>query len=423
VGAAPSVAPVETDLLRLSTAGSVDDGKSTLIGRLLYETREIFDDHLEAVERASVARGGDYVNLALLTDGLRAEREQGITIDVAYRHFATPRRRFILADTPGHVQYTRNMVTGTSTADLTIVLLDARRGITEQSRRHLFVAALLEVPHVVVCVNKLDLVDYSADVFHSLCAALDPLVTRLGLADVTFLPISALHGDNVASPSARMPWYTGPSLLEHLEHVRPSRRLANAARFPVQYVIRPMSHDHHDYRGYAGQVASGLLQVDDEVVVLPAGWRTRVTGIDTFDGPVEHAEPPLSVTVRLADELDISRGDLICTADEEPPLVSQDIEATVCWFSHTPIRPRGRYLLKHTTRSTRAVVQEVQSRVDVTTLSHDREDTLQLNDIGRIRLRTLLPLVYDPYVRNHATGSFILVDEHTNETVAAGVIS
>jgi bifunctional enzyme CysN/CysC len=410
-------------LLRLSTAGSVDDGKSTLIGRLLFETREVFEDHLAAVEQASMARGADYIDLALLTDGLRAEREQGITIDVAYRHFATPGRRFVLADTPGHVQYTRNMVTGNSTADVTVVLLDARKGGTEQTRRHLFIASLLDVPHVVVCVNKLDLVDYAQDAYERVRQQLLPPVRRLGMADATFIPTSALHGDNVATRSPNMPWYTGPTLLEYLERVPlAGARAAGPARFPVQWVARPQRHEHHDYRGYAGQLVSGALRAGDEVLVQPAGARARLAHIDTFDGPVERAVAPMSVVLRLDHDLDVARGDLIAAADQ-PALVADALDVVLCWFASAPLRVGGRYLVKHTTRVTRAVVQELRSRVDVNTLADVAgADTLSLNEIGRVRLRTLSPLAYDPYRSNHATGGLILVDEATNETAAAGVI-
>jgi bifunctional enzyme CysN/CysC len=412
------------DLLRLATTGSVDDGKSTLIGRLLFDTREIFEDHLASVERASRQQGADYTNLALLTDGLRAEREQGITIDVAYRHFATPARRFILADTPGHLQYTRNMVTGASTADLTILLLDARCGLTDQTRRHLLVTALLDVASVVVCVNKLDLVDYSEAVFRSLQAELEPLARRLGVRELVTIPISALRGDNVVLRSSNTPWYRGPTLLEQLERVdvAATARARTRARLPIQTVIRPHRHEYHDYRAYAGPLVGGTLAVGDRVAVLPGGQTSRVAAIETFDGPLPRAVPPQSVAVRLEDELDVSRGDLLAAAGD-PPQVGQDVEVTLCWFSSTPLRMGGRYLVKHTTRSTPALVCEVRSRVDVTTAAEDAgAGTLRANDIGRVRLRTLVPLVYDPYRRNRITGSLIVIDQATNETVAAGVL-
>jgi bifunctional enzyme CysN/CysC len=410
------------DLLRLATAGSVDDGKSTLIGRLLYETRQIYEDQYQAVERASLERGADYVNLALLTDGLRAEREQGITIDVAYRHFATPRRRFILADTPGHVQYTRNMVTGASTADLALILLDARRGVTEQSRRHAVLASLLRVPHLVLCVNKMDLVDYDAGAFAAIREAFAPLLASLAVRGATFIPISALHGDNVVDRSARLPWYDGPPVLEYLEQVEIVPEQATGLRFPVQLVIRPQTHEHADYRGYAGQVLGGTLRTGDEVLALPSGLRTRVAAVDTFEGPLAAAVPPHNVTLRLADELDISRGDLLCHPDS-PPTVGQAVEALVCWLAPTPLQPQGRFLLKHTTRTTRALVGAVHYRLDVNTAQPDpTAATLGLNDVGRLSLRTTTPLIYDAYARNRATGSFILVDEATNYTVGAGML-
>jgi bifunctional enzyme CysN/CysC len=414
-------APV--DLLRFSTAGSVDDGKSTLIGRLLYETKEIFEDQLQSVERASKDRGADYTNFALLTDGLRAEREQGITIDVAYRHFATPKRRFIMADTPGHVQYTRNMVTGTSTADLTIVLLDARRGITEQSRRHAFIATLLRVPHLVLCVNKMDLVDYSEEVFENLRAEFMPLLSRMKITDMTFIPISALLGDNVVTRSANMPWYEGTSLLHHLENVYiASDRNLTDVRFPVQWVVRPMTNAHHDYRGYAGQVAGGVLKAGDDVMVLPSGLTSKIRSIDTYDGPVDEAYSPMSVTLTLEDDLDVSRGDMICRINNQP-VVGQDIDAMLCWLSPTPMNPNGRYVVKHTTRTAKALIRGLQYRVDVNTLHRDTSATfLGLNEIGRVSIRTTTPIVYDPYSQNRNTGSFILIDEATNATVAAGML-
>ncbi|GAC1317233.1 MAG: hypothetical protein NVSMB2_10750 [Chloroflexota bacterium] len=417
------VSDAASDLLRLSTAGSVDDGKSTLIGRLLYETKSIFEDQLEAVERASRDRNTEYVNLALLTDGLRAEREQGITIDVAYRYFSTPRRKFILADTPGHVQYTRNMVTGTSTADLTIVLVDARKGLTEQSRRHTFIASLLRVPHLVICINKMDLVDHSESVYENLRAEFLPFLARLDLSDVTFIPVSALHGDNVVHRSTHMPWYDGPSLLHHLENVfiASDRNLIDV-RFPVQWVVRPMTSAHHDYRGYAGQVAGGVLKPGDEVMVLPSGLTSHIEAIDTFDGPVEEAVPPMSVTLRLSDDIDISRGDIICRPNNQPD-VSQDVDATICWMSTRPLKAGGMYSIKHTTRAARAIVKELRYRVNINTLHRDEDaPTLELNDIGRVTLRMTTPLCFDAYRRNRTTGGFILIDEGSNETVAAGII-
>jgi bifunctional enzyme CysN/CysC len=412
------------ELLRLATAGSVDDGKSTLIGRLLYDSKAIFEDQLASVERASVQRGHEYTNLALLTDGLRAEREQGITIDVAYRYFATPRRKFIIADTPGHVQYTRNMVTGASTADVAVVLVDARKGLLEQSRRHAYLATLLRIPHLVVAVNKMDLVDWDEERFRSIVADFSAFAdSLLEVADVTFIPLSALRGDNVVERSESMPWYDGLPLLEHLEtvHIAEDRNLVNV-RFPVQYVVRPMSDAHHDYRGYAGQVASGVLRPGDDVVVLPSGLRSTVAAIDTFDGPVEEAFAGMSVTVRLADDVDVSRGDMIVRAGDEPS-TSQDVDALVCWMVDQPLRQGGRYAIKHTTRWARAMVAELRYRLDVNTLSKDASATeLALNEIGRVRLRVTAPLMHDPYTENRTTGSFILVDEATNVTAGAGMI-
>ena len=412
------------ELLRLATAGSVDDGKSTLIGRLLFDSKAIFEDQLASVERASVQRGHEYTNLALLTDGLRAEREQGITIDVAYRYFATPRRKFIIADTPGHVQYTRNMVTGASTADVAVVLVDARKGLLEQSRRHAYLATLLRIPHLVVAVNKMDLVDWDEARFQSIVADFSAFAdSLLDVADVTFIPLSALRGDNVVDRSDSMPWYHGLPLLEHLETVdiAEDRNLVNA-RFPVQYVIRPMSDAFHDYRGYAGQVAGGVLRPGDEIVVLPDGLRSRISSIDTYDGPVAEAFTGMSVTVRLADDLDVSRGDMIVKAGDEPS-TSQDVDALVCWMIDQPLRHGGRYAIKHTTRWARAMVAELRYRLDVNTLARDDAATeLGLNEIGRVRLRITAPLMHDPYTENRLTGSFILVDEATNVTAGAGMI-
>lgn len=415
--------PTAPDLLRFSTAGSVDDGKSTLIGRLLFETKAIYEDQLAAIEQASRAQGADYVNLALLTDGLRAEREQGITIDVAYRYFATPQRSFILADTPGHVQYTRNMVTGASTSDLAIILLDASRGITEQSRRHMFIASLLRIPHFVICINKMDLVDYSEATFKRLCQEFLPFITRLEVPDLVFIPISALYGENVTARSERMPWYEGSSLLHHLEtvHVASDRNLIDV-RFPVQWVVRPHRTAYHDYRGYAGQVAGGVLKPGDEIAVLPGGFTSRIRRIETYDGPVSAAYPPMSVTVLLEDALDISRGDLICRVHNRP-IVGQVLEATLCWLTTTPLRVGTTYTIKHTTRRTRAIVKNLRYRININTLHRDEEAaTLELNEIGRVSLRTASPLFYDPYRRNRLTGSFILIDDATHETVAAGIL-
>jgi sulfate adenylyltransferase subunit 1 len=418
--AAAEIATARKDILRIATAGSVDDGKSTLIGRLLYDSKAVFEDQYAAIERASK---GDYVDLALLTDGLRAEREQGITIDVAYRYFTTPKRTFILADTPGHVQYTRNMVTGASTADLAIVLVDARKGMLEQSRRHAFLASLLQVPHLVVAVNKMDLVDWSEEVFEAIRDEFSAFAAKLDVPDLTVVPISALQGDNVVTRSPNMPWYAGPSLLHHLEHVHvASDRNLVDTRFPVQYVIRPQSDAFHDYRGYAGRVASGVLRPGDEVQVLPSGLTTTITAIDGPDGPLEAAFPPMSVTVRLADDLDVSRGDLICRP-KNAPQVTQDLDALVCWMADTPLVPRMRLAVKHTTRTVRGVVKELQYRLDVNTLHREPDaPSLGLNDIGRVRLRTTQPLFVDDYHRNRVTGRFILIDEATNATVGAGML-
>ena len=412
------------DLLRFATAGSLDDGKSTLIGRLLYDSKSIFTDQLEAVEATSRSRGDEYTNLALLTDGLRAEREQGITIDVAYRYFATPRRKFIIADTPGHIQYTRNMVTGASTANLALILVDARKGLVEQSRRHAFLCSLLRVPHMVLCVNKMDLVDHSQGVFEKIADEFSCFAMKLEAPDLTVVPISALHGDNIVTRSANMPWYDGPSLLHHLEHVHiASDRNLVDVRFPVQFVIRPQSTQVTDYRGYAGQVASGVLKPGDEVMVLPSGFTTRIAAIDTADGPVDEAYPPMSVTIRLADELDVSRGDLICRPHNQPA-VAQDIEAMLCWMDESrPMAVGAKYAIKHTTRAARAVVRQLHYRLDVNSLHRDESaDSLRLNEIGRVRLRTTVPLLADEYRRNRTTGGFIVIDETTNRTVGAGMI-
>jgi sulfate adenylyltransferase subunit 1 len=415
---------MEMDLLRFTTAGSVDDGKSTLIGRLLYDSKSIFEDQLEAMVESSRKRGDEHVNLALLTDGLRAEREQGITIDVAYRYFATPRRKFIIADTPGHIQYTRNMVTGASTASLAIILIDARKGVIEQTCRHAFIANLLRIQHAVVAVNKMDLVDYDEAAYDAIVAAFQDFASRLdNIVEITFIPISALRGDNVVNMSEEMPWYAGPTLLRHLETVYVGSEENHIdARFPIQWVIRPQSEAHHDFRGYAGRVAGGVFKAGDDVLVLPSGFATRVATVETFDGQVVEAFSPLSATITLDDDIDVSRGDMIVKANN-PPTVDQDIEAMVCWFSAQPLRARSKYVLRHTTREVKAVVREMRYKVDINTL-HKIEDDLEfrLNEIGRIALRTSAPLFFDRYNRNRTTGSFILIDEQTNETVAAGMI-
>ena len=411
------------DLVRFSTAGSVDDGKSTLIGRLLYDSQNVYEDHVRAVTKAATGNVASAIDFAQLTDGLRAEREQGITIDVAYRYFSTTHRKFIIADTPGHEQYTRNMVTGASTADLSIVLVDARNGVSEQTRRHAYISSLLRIPHVVVCVNKMDLVGYDEDVFYGVLEDLSDWAARLQIPDMTFIPISALHGDNVVSRSQAMGWYGAAPLLYHLEHVviAPDRNL-NDVRFPVQWVVRPMSDDHHDYRGYAGQVAGGVLSAGDDVVVLPGGHRTKIAGVDSYSGELDVAFPTMSVALRLADQIDISRGDMIVATDDQP-VAARELDATICWMSEQPMQPRGRYTIKHTTRTARAIVDQVEHRVDVNTLEHVPATQLALNEIGRVRLRCSTPLVVDPYARNRTTGSFILIDESTNDTVAGGMIN
>jgi bifunctional enzyme CysN/CysC len=416
------------DILRFATAGSVDDGKSTLIGRLLFDSKAIFEDQLAAVERTSRMRGEETTNLALLTDGLRAEREQGITIDVAYRYFATPRRKFIIADTPGHIQYTRNMVTGASTADLAIILVDARNGLNEQSRRHAFLTTLLRVPHLVLAVNKMDLVGYDQEVFEQICREFSRFATKLEIQDLTFIPISALNGDNVVERSGNMPWYDGPSLLHHLEHVHiASDRNLIDVRFPVQYVIRPHASSNpelHDYRGYAGQVAGGVLKPGDEVLHLPSGFSTRISRIELAGTEVQEAFPPMSVTLLLEDDVDISRGDMICRPNNRPKAI-QDIEGLVCWMSaERPLTPRSRLIVKHTTRTVKGIVGDLLYRIDVNTLHRDESATqLGLNEIGRIKMRVTQPLFVDAYSRNRLTGGLILIDEATNTTVGTVMIT
>jgi len=409
----------EVDLLRLSTAGSVDDGKSTLIGRLLYDTKSIFEDQLEAVERASRKHGETQINLALLTDGLRAEREQKITIDVAYRYFATPKRKFIIADTPGHLQYTRNMVTGASTAELAIVLVDARKGILTQSRRHGFIASLLRIPHVVICVNKMDLVDWDERVYEAIVEGYRDFAEKLQVADMKFIPISALEGDNVVTHSDRMPWYQGGPLLHYLEtvNVGATRNLVDF-RFPVQYVIRP----HQDFRGFAGRIASGTIRAGEEVVVLPSGHSTRIRSIETADGPLEEAVAGESVVLTLQDEVDASRGEMIVRR-KNLPLVGNRFDALICWMNDRPLDSDTGYVLFQTSREAQAFVTDVVYRIDIDTLHRETADTLGLNDIGRVEITTSRPFLFDPYDRNRTTGSFILIDPHTNATVAAGMIT
>ncbi len=410
--------------LRFASVGSVDDGKSTLIGRLLHDSKSIFEDQLEHIAAVSKRRGNDYVDLALLTDGLRAEREQGITIDVAYRYFSTPNRDFVIADCPGHIQYTRNMVTGASTADLAIVLIDARHGVVEQTRRHSLLVSLLGVPHLVICVNKIDLVDYSEDRFNEIRNQFTEFASRLDLRDVTFIPISALDGDNVVDRSENTPWYEGTTLLHHLETVYVASDSNQIdARLPVQYVIRPQMAEHRDYRGYAGQVAAGVMKPGDEVIVLPSGFTSSIASIDTADGPIDTAEPGMAVTVRLADEIDISRGDMICRPHNQPK-VTQDLEAMLCWMdSEASLQTRKVYALKHTTRNVRAMVTDLRYRLDIETMHRDLDATeLHLNEIGRVVLRTTEPIFADDYRRNRVTGSFVLIDEDSHQTVAGGMI-
>lgn len=412
------------DLLRFTTAGSVDDGKSTLIGRLLYDSKNIFDDQLEAVEQSSKKRGDENVNLALLTDGLKAEREQGITIDVAYRYFATPKRKFIIADTPGHIQYTRNMVTGASTANLAIILVDARKGIVEQTCRHSFIANLLNIKHIVVAVNKMDLVDYSQEVFDNIVKKFKQFSSRLdNIVDITFIPLSALKGDNVVDKSTAMSWYQGSSLLYHLENVYIGSNANHIeARFPVQWVIRPHSDAYHDFRGYAGRVAGGVFKPGDEVLAMPSGFTTKIKKIYLADKEVQEAFSPMSVTMTLENEIDLSRGDMIVKANN-PPASSQDITAMICWFSEKALQVRGKYILRHTTKEVKAIVKEALYKVDINTLHKIEDDkTFVLNEVGKIVLRVSDPLFADSYARNRATGSFVLIDEMSNETVAAGMI-
>ena len=416
---------LDMDLLRFTTAGSVDDGKSTLIGRLLYDSKNTFEDQIEAVEETSKNRGDENVNLALLTDGLRAEREQGITIDVGYRYFATPKRKFIIADTPGHIQYTRNMVTGASTANLAIILVDARSGVIEQTCRHAFIANLLRIRHVIVAVNKMDLVDYSEERFEKISKEFEEFASRLdNIVDMVTIPISALHGDNVVEKSDKTPWYEGPTMLYHLENVYIGSDNNHVnARFPVQWVIRPHSDEHHDFRGYAGRVAGGVFKPGDDVVVQPSGFATKIKAIESLEGPQEQVFAPLSCTMTLEDEIDISRGDMIVKPNN-PPEKEQVIEAMICWFSEdTQLQPRGKYHLRHTTKEVKAIVQEIKYKVNINTL-HKIEDetTFGLNEIGRVSIRTSAPLLFDSYRRNRQTGSFVLIDSQTNETVAAGMI-
>ncbi|HLP05478.1 MAG TPA: GTP-binding protein [Paludibacter sp.] len=416
---------LDMELLRFSTAGSVDDGKSTLIGRLLYDSKSIFEDQMQAVKDASKRLGlGDEVNLALLTDGLRAEREQGITIDVAYRYFATPRRKFIIADTPGHIEYTRNMVTGASTADVAIILIDARNGIIEQSKRHSYIASLLQIPNVVVAINKMDLVDYSEEVFNNIKNEYEEISKILKLKNVVFIPMSALKGDNVVEASGNMPWYKGRTLL-HLLETLPVRKDENnlPARFPVQFVIRPRNDEFHDYRGYAGRIAGGSFRVGDEVTVLPSKTRSRIVAIDEGKKPLQEAFTPQSVSIRLADNVDISRGDMIVKTGEAAPVVSGVVSLLVCWLNHRPLNEGGKYIVRHGTEETRAIIKDIHYKVNINTLENILDDkTVKVNDIAHISIKTLKPLKYDPYSNNRTTGSLVLIDENTFETVGAGMI-
>ncbi len=414
---------LDMELLRFSTAGSVDDGKSTLIGRLLYDSKSIFEDQIQAIEETSRRRGDEEVNLALLTDGLRAEREQGITIDVAYRYFATPKRKFIIADTPGHIQYTRNMVTGASTSNLSLILVDARKGLIEQTCRHTFISALLGIPHIVFCINKMDLVDYSQEVFEKIKADIEAFASKLNVKDIQFIPISALKGDNVVNKSENMSWYQGTTLLYLLENIHiGSDHNHIDCRFPVQYVIRPQSTKWHDYRGYAGRIAGGVFKPGDEVVVLPSGFSSKIKSIDTYDGSLDEAFAPMSVTLTLEDDIDISRGDMIVRPNNQPE-VSQDIDLMICWLNEKPMRLGGKYAVKHTTNDVRCIIKDVKYKVNINNLHRIEDDnTVNMNDIARISIRTTKPLFYDRYERNRNTGSLIIIDEATNETVGAGMI-
>jgi sulfate adenylyltransferase subunit 1 len=412
-----------SDLLRFTTAGSVDDGKSTLIGRLLYDSKTIFEDQLEMVQQASSRKGLDHVDLSLLTDGLRSEREQGITIDVAYRYFATPKRKFIIADTPGHIQYTRNMVTGASTANLALILIDARKGVIEQTSRHSFIASLLRIPHLIVCVNKMDLVDYDQATYDNIVADYKAFASKLDVQDIQFVPISALHGDNVVNRSEKMDWYQGSTLLNSLEtvHIASDHNHIDC-RMPVQYVIRPHSDEFHDYRGYAGRIAGGVFKPGDDVVVLPSGFQSKIKSIDTFDGEVAEAFAPMSVSITLEDDIDVSRGDMIARPNNQPA-VCQEVELMMCWLDNKSLNPTGKYILRHTSNEVRAKVKEVRYKVDVNTLHRNEEDLeIKMNDIARVKLRLAKPIFTDSYSKNRITGSVILIDEATNNTVASGMI-
>ncbi len=418
-----SRAYLDMELLRFSTAGSVDDGKSTLIGRLLYDSKSIFEDQYDAIEAASQKRGEEYVNLALLTDGLRAEREQGITIDVAYRYFSTPKRKFIIGDTPGHIQYTRNMVTGASTANLSIILVDARKGIIEQTYRHSYIASLLQIPHIIVCVNKMDLVNWDEKTFTQIVNDYKAFASKLDVKDVHFIPISALEGDNVVKRSEHMDWYDGPTLLYLLENIHIGSDLNHIdARFPVQYVIRPMKNEYHDYRGYAGRIAGGVFRVGDKIKALPSGFTSKIKSISTMDGDLQEAFAPQSVTILLEDEIDISRGDMI-VRENNVPQVEQEFDVMLCWMNEKKMQTKGKYILRHTTKESKCLIKEIKYKLDINNLQRVENCTeLELNDIARVSIRTTAPLFFDSYRKNRITGSLILVDETTNETVAAGMI-
>lgn len=411
------------ELLRFTTAGSVDDGKSTLIGRLLYDSKSIFEDQMDAVERSSRIKGLDHIDLSLLTDGLKAEREQGITIDVAYRYFATPRRKFIIADTPGHIQYTRNMVTGASTANLALILVDVRNGVVEQTCRHSYIASLLQIPHLIICINKMDLVGFDEQVFNRIVADYTAFARKLDVEDIRFIPISALKGDNVVRRSDNMSWYDGATLLETLETV-PLGNDENTedARMPVQTIIRPHTPAYHDYRGYAGRIAGGIFRPGDKVIVLPSGLSSTIRSIDTFEGEVSEAFPPMSVSITLEDDLDVSRGDMLVKENNQPE-ISQDIDCMMCWLNAEALRPGAKYFLRHTTREVRSVIRDIYYKVDINTLKHIEDKEIKMNDIFKAKLRTAQPLAFDNYRQNRTTGSFILVDETTNETVAAAMIA
>ncbi len=414
---------LDMQLLRFTTAGSVDDGKSTLIGRLLYDSKSIFEDQMEAIELSSKKKGDEHVNLALLTDGLRAEREQGITIDVAYRYFATPRRKFIIADTPGHIQYTRNMVTGASTANLAIILIDARNGVIEQTLRHTYIASLLQIPHIIVCINKMDLVDYKEEIYDKIQMEFMKFAPKLDVKDIQFLPISALNGDNVVERSNNMDWYKGATLMHILEHIYIAGDQNHIdARFPVQYVIRPQSKEFHDYRGYGGRIDGGIFSVGDKITILPSGLESVIKSIDTLNEKIETAFAPQSIAMTIEDDIDISRGDMIVKTNNIPRQ-SQDITAMICWFNEKQLMTRGKYILKHTSKYVKCIVKDIKFKMDINTLERNYKDKqVKMNDIARISFRTTKPLLYDPYRKNRNTGSFILINQGTNETVGAGMI-